>query len=301
MSVGRRPEVPKTAHPIHSYDRLTQYFRAFGSGQFNLLVVIGRPGIGKSQELRRIADTVHIIRGELAPIFIYRELYHHRNEPLALDDAHFLTGIGQGLLRDLTQTDPVKTLEWHSDNKTLKKERVPNKFQTRSTVCILTNKFFAGNPEAKALEDRGHLLHFNPTNEEVHRHVSTWYWDQEIFDYIQARLHSIESLTCRLYVKAKELKNSGIDWREHIADHLLAEKELLLQESLTWKGKKMERIARWMAATGMSEREYYYLLARLEERGQAQPLDLPKIKLKHKAPIVPIAAEDEEPDLRLVG
>src|SRR5580704_6679652 len=157
MSVGRRPEVPKTAHPIHTYDMLGQYFRAFGSGQFNLLVVIGRPGIGKSQELKRIAKPVHIIRGELAPIFIYRKLFHHRNEPLALDDAHFLTGMGQGLLRDLTQTDPVKTLEWHSDNRTLKKERAPTTFQTSSKVCILTNKFFGGNPEAKALEDRGHL------------------------------------------------------------------------------------------------------------------------------------------------
>lgn len=301
MSVGRRPEVPKTAHPIHRYETLAQYFLAFGSGQFNLLVVIGRPGIGKSQELKRIADTVHIIRGELAPIFIYRELFHHRNQPLAMDDAHFLTGMGQGLLRDLTQTDPVKTLEWHSDNKTLKKERVPTKFSTSSKVCILTNKFFGGNPEAKALEDRGHLLHFNPTNEEVHRHVSTWFWDQEIFDTIQTCLHSIESLTCRLYVKAKELKNSGINWREHIADHFIAEKELLVQQSLTWKCKKMERVAKWIAATGMSEREYYYLLSRLEERGQAQPITCPKFKLKGKPPSTLIPADDDVPELRVVG
>jgi hypothetical protein len=301
MSVGRRPEVPKTAHPIQSYDRLAQYFHAFGSGQFNLLVVIGRPGIGKSQELRRMANRVHIIRGELAPIYIYRELYHHRNQPLALDDAHFLTGMGQGLLRDLTQTDAVKTMEWHSDNRSLQKEEVPTRFKTRSKVCILTNKFFGGNPEAKALEDRGHLLHFNPTNEEVHRHVSTWYWDQEIFDYIQSRLHSIESLTCRLYVKAKELKNSSINWREHIADHFISDKELLVQESLTWKGKKMERIARWQEATGMSEREYYYLLSRLEERGQAQPLALPKIKLTCKAPPQSGEDEDDVPQLRLAG
>ena len=292
MSVGRRPDVPKTAHSVQTYEQLSQYFRAFGSGKFNLLVVIGRPGIGKSQELKRMANRVHIIRGELAPIYIHRELYHHRNQPLALDDAHFLTGMGQGLLRDLTQTDPVKTMEWHSDNKMLQKEEVPTKFKTRSKVCILTNKFFGGNAEAKALEDRAHLLHFHPSNEEVHRHVATWFWDQEVFDYIQARLHSLDALTCRLYVKAKELKNSGINWREHIANHFISEKEVLVQESLAWKGKKMERVARWQEMTGMSEREYYYLLARLEERGQAKPPALSKITLKSKAPVE--TGDDEE-------
>jgi hypothetical protein len=67
-----------------------------------------------------------------------------------------------------------------------------------------------------ALEDRGHLLVFEPTPLEVHRQAALWFWDQEIFDFVANHLHLMAQHSLRTYPHASELKRAGLDWRQAV-------------------------------------------------------------------------------------
>jgi hypothetical protein len=72
------------------------------------------------------------------------------------------------------------------------------------------------NADVAALEDRGHLLLFEPTPLEVHRQAARWFWDQEIFDFIADHLHLMTQHSLRMYRHAWELKLAGLDWRQGV-------------------------------------------------------------------------------------
>ena len=67
-----------------------------------------------------------------------------------------------------------------------------------------------------ALEDRGHLLLFEPTPLEVHRQAARWFWHQEIFDFIADHLHLMAQHSLSTYCYAWELKQAGLDWRQGV-------------------------------------------------------------------------------------
>jgi hypothetical protein len=68
-----------------------------------------------------------------------------------------------------------------------------------------------------ALQDRGHVLLFEPGAAEVHRKVGTWFDDPELYDWFAANLHRVREPSLRHYVRAKELKAAGMDWTEVLA------------------------------------------------------------------------------------
>jgi hypothetical protein len=47
------------------------------------------------------------------------------------------------------------------------------------------------NKNVAALQDRGHVLLFQPGAAEVHRQAGTWFDDQEIYDWFAANLHRV--------------------------------------------------------------------------------------------------------------
>ncbi|MGZ3335419.1 MAG: hypothetical protein ACXWOV_09620, partial [Isosphaeraceae bacterium] len=63
-----------------------------------------------------------------------------------------------------------------------------------------------------ALQDRGHVLLFQPSAAEVHRKAGTWFDDQEIYGWFATNLHRVREPSFRHYVRAKELKAAGMDW-----------------------------------------------------------------------------------------
>src|SRR5207249_3818093 len=107
----------------------------------------------------------------------------------------------------------IKTVAWHTDAKTLDRERIPRQFTTESRVLIIANEWRTLSGNVAAVEDRGHVILFRPTALEVHLRTALWFWDQEIFDFIGERLHLIAEPLMRAYVGAHELKRAGLDWR----------------------------------------------------------------------------------------
>jgi hypothetical protein len=213
---------------VATYRDLENFVNAFARRCLNLVIIYGRPGVGKSWTVRnRLGNQAFTINGTASPFGIYIAAYEHRDEPIVLDDIDGLTASHQGirLLKALAQTDAVKTVSWESQAPALSRRQIPRSFQTRSPLAILANSHF-DSEDARALEDRGHVLEFDPSPREVHQKASTWFGDQEIFDFVGAYLNLLPSHSFRIYVKAKELKNAGLPWETAVLERCLSGKTL---------------------------------------------------------------------------
>jgi hypothetical protein len=81
---------------------------------------------------------------------------------------------------------------------------------------LIGNDWKTLNADVAALEDRGHMVLFEPAALEVHGQAARWFWDREIFDLVGDHLHLIERHSLRSYVNTWELKQAGLDWRQGI-------------------------------------------------------------------------------------
>jgi hypothetical protein len=86
---------------------------------------------------------------------------------------------------------------------------------------ISANDWRTLDRDVAALQDRGHVIFFQPGAAEVHRQAGTWFDDEEIYEWFAANRHRVREPSLRHYVRAKELKVAGMDW----TDVLVAEAE----------------------------------------------------------------------------
>ena len=155
------------------------------------------------------------IQGNASPFGIYLKLFRFLDEPIVIDDVDglFRSKDGVNLLKCLCQTEPEKTVSWQSATRQLDKEQVPREFVTSSRVIIIANDWRTLNRNVAAVEDRGHTLCFRPTALEVHKETAKWFDDEEIYVWLGERLHLIQNPSMRLYFRARELRQAGLDWK----------------------------------------------------------------------------------------
>ncbi len=218
------PTTPKTRpKPLHitSYQRLEAYLRAFAEGHFHLLILIGAGGLAKSRSVRAaLGGKGCWIEGNATPFGMYAKLYRHRDEFIVIDDVDGLYGDRSGirLLKCLCQTEEEKAVAWHSDARSLERQGIPREFTTRSRVVIIANDWKTLNKNVAALQDRGHVVFFEPSAAEIHAQAGTWFDDAEIYAWFAANLHRVHTPSLRHYVRARELKAAGMDWTEILAE-----------------------------------------------------------------------------------
>jgi hypothetical protein len=220
------PSSPLPQHAVHvpTFDALAQYVHAFAAGHLNLLLLFGPPGVGKSRCVRQaLGRQVCWLSGQATPLGIYLQAYQHRHQPLVLDDIDGLYADRSGirLLKALCQTERTKTLGWHTTAPALDRQDIPRQFSTTSRVALVGNDWKTVNADVAALEDRGHVLVFEPTAREVHRQAAGWFWDQEIFDFVADHLHLMGQHSLRTYLHASEWKRAGLDWRLSVLSRCL--------------------------------------------------------------------------------
>lgn len=301
---------PDKAKVIRTYAALKAVVEAWFQGHYQLLAIIGSPGLGKSYEFELRYDDpeyqpyFHIIKGWAAPLSVYMEMFLHRDKFLLFDDTESLWGRpgGKVIVRSATELKEIKTMQWTSTAGNLAKLAEDNgyeleevkTFKTSSKIAVLGNEFPDNDIAYAAVLDRGHLFFFDPSNEELHKNA-TWFWDQEIFDYIGARLQLIERLSFRLYIKTYEEKCARRNWKEFVDDHCLDTNYLLVQEieQKKKKNKKYDFAREWELKSrkhpGKSDEPlgratYYNYRTALEEANQLNPIAPLKIKCKGKTP-----------------
>ena len=211
----RRPGHPDGALYLAGYAKLQEYLRAFARGHLNLLILVGEPGIAKTRTgARALGNRVCWIEGNATPFGMYEKLYRHRDQDVVIDDVDSLYADRSGirLLKCLCQTEEEKSVAWHSDARSLERHRIPREFTTRSSVIIICNDWKTLNRNVAALQDRGHVLVFQPSAAELHAQAGKWFDDDEIYDWFGANLHRMHEPSFRHYVRARtEGGGNGLD------------------------------------------------------------------------------------------
>jgi hypothetical protein len=187
---------------------------------------------------------------------------------------------GVRLLKALCQTDPEKTVCWHTLANALEQHGVPQSFKTTSQVAILANTWFFSE-DLRALEDRGHVVVFDPPPLEIHRHASEWFWDQEIFDFVAEHLQVMNQHSLRTYVTAWERKRAGLPWHSAVLDRCLVglAREVAKLKSDPKYTSEEERVRAFVTA-GFGCRATYFNHAK-----QLRPAEqIPRIELTRTGP-----------------
>ena len=220
---------------LTTYERLGEYLAAFANGHFHLMILVGTGGLAKSRSVRAVlGDKGCWIEGNATPFGMYAKLYRHRDEFVVIDDVDALYADRSGvrLLKCLCQTEEEKSVAWHSDAKSLERQRIPREFTTKSRVAIISNDWQTLNKNVAALQDRGHVLLFQPSASEVHAKAGTWFDDEEIYGWFATNLHRVREPSFRHYVRAKELKAAGMDWTAVLAEEVENRRARLAAEIL---------------------------------------------------------------------
>jgi len=237
---------------VATYRDLEGYLKGFRGGHIGLLVLLGRPGTGKTETTRAILG-----------------------EPVVLDDVDnlFRDVKSVSLLKVVCQTVPVKRVEWNSRQSVLDREKLPTSFETTSRVMIIANEIRKIDANVSAVADRGVVLRFEPDAREVHERVGTWFKDKQIYEWFGARLDEIECHSSRAYCKALSLKKSRIDWRTLPArpEKKPTRRELAFQLLADGSYASMGERARSFADRGGgSERTFYNWKKRIEDEASGE-------------------------------
>jgi hypothetical protein len=282
--MARSKSLPDYVLHVRTYAELEQYARAFAQGYLNLLMLCGAAGLGKSRCLRRaVGDKACWIDGNATAFGIYLEAYEYCHRPIILDDVDGLYRDRNGirLLKSLGQTEKVKSLSWQTDAKTLERRGVPRQFTTTSRVVIIANRWLSLNADVAALEDRGHFLLFEPSALEVHRQAGGWFWDQQVFDFVGDHLHLMERPSLRTYVRAWELKQAGLDWRQGVLCRCvtgLALEVARLKADPAYPSEE-DRVRAFVASDAGCRATYFHHAKKLQPR-----VGRPEMRLAHSAP-----------------
>ena len=255
---------------VTRYQKLERFVRAFADGHLNLLIVLGQPGLAKSQTVRRVVPDACWIEGNATAFGVYTAAWHHRDRMMVLDDVDNLYAERNAvrLLKCLCQSDPVKRVAWQSASTALDKQGVPRAFETSSRVIIIANEWKTLNRNVAAVQDRGHVIRFEPTAAEIHREVGDWFGDREIYDWFGRHLSLVVNPSMRQYVRAAELKAAGLDWRQMVLQEALPEKTSLVAELKADERLRTEadRVREFIRRGGGCRATYFNHARRLRDR-----------------------------------
>jgi hypothetical protein len=284
---------PKNAAIITMYEHLAQVAKAFSSGNLNLLILLGSPGLAKSRTVRDMVGDCCWIEGNATAFGIYCQLYKNKNKLIVVDDPDDLHADNRGirLFKCLCQTEPRKRLRWTSDT-TRRNGSVPEAFWTRSRVAIVANDWRTLDANVRALEDRGHVFVFQPSTLEVHSQVAKWFWDQEIFDFIARYLHLLEQPSMRHYMLAWEAKQAGLDWRYMFLSRCLLKAKSIIAAQIRSNpafATQEARVKAFIAAGGGSRGTWFRIAKKLQPM-----LEVPALELLGNAPTWDDPGDDDD-------
>lgn len=273
----RRMTKPVGATIVTKYAEFQELVRKFVEGAFDLLVIVGPPGLSKSKSLELAIGKkpALVIKGRKSALDFYCDLYWSVGRPTILDDADNLlaNSLCEEYVKALTESEAWVELQWGTATKLLDERDVPKSFHTNSTVCIITNWWDEKDPFFAALASRAEFIYFDPNWTEVYRQAASWFWDQEILDYVHERLDVLRQPDCRLLIKAYKRKKAGmirLPWQAVIDEHVddeagLVVRKLLRDSSFT---SNSDRAREFVERTGKDRATFY---RRLKDIRRWQP------------------------------
>jgi hypothetical protein len=222
---------PDHAVVINNYAEFRDDVQAFADGKYNFLIIIGRTGLGKTETVQEIVGPGHLLfESQQSAWAFYRDVYRNSHATVIMDDvavAFYRNSVCLSLLKQLTNTKPVKTLHWPTAQAG-EDRAIPSAFDTRSQVVLITNDWDSVNEHIRAIEARAFIIVFDPTPEEVHFEVGRrgWFRDQEVYDFIWHYRRFISRPDMRAYQRIAEQKQAGRPWRKRALEMLIGDERL---------------------------------------------------------------------------
>lgn len=275
---------------IRTYEQLRFYVEMFKNGNADLLILEGVGGLSKSRTVEEVMKDKEYLKivSHVSPMKLFILGFQYRDRPLIFDDCDNLLQNESclSLLKMFCQTDEVKEIQWATTSVKLDQEGIPEKYETRSKVIIICNRFNELTEKISALRDRSWFVEFRPSNEEilakmkeilplVHSEL-TIEEKTEVFEVIEKYVNVAEEVSLRTFIKGlslfKECKSKGIDWRDILLSSIeLNPKMVLLDRILRDYEREADRINAW-EENGYSRRSFYDYKLKLNAKVQ-KPLE----------------------------
>jgi hypothetical protein len=151
------------------FEVLTQMTEATQEGNVRAMIVSGPPGVGKSygveEQLNRsdifnkLSDTppkFEVVRGSMSALGLYQKLYKFSNPGniLVLDDCDtvLFDDVSLNILKAALDSSKKRYISWNSESRVLANEGVPDRFEYRGSVIMITNIKF-NYVKSKKLQD----------------------------------------------------------------------------------------------------------------------------------------------------
>jgi len=259
---------------IKTYSELAFFVNMFKNGNSDLLIIESRGGLGKSRFIESVMSEESYLKilSHITPMQFFILGYKYKNLPIIVDDVDGLLNSDEtvSLLKMFCETTETKEVAWLTTHNLLNQLSVPQRYETRSKVCILTNDFRELTKKISALKDRGWHIEFKPSDSEILNKI------KEIIPLVERKISFEEKLevfnlinqyskfcefSLRTFVKGvhlfKECKNKEIDWKSILLNDLKINSKLVLLSSLLENYKEdKERVSEW-EKEGYSQRSYY--------------------------------------------
>lgn len=241
---------------VTTYDRLHRHVRAWAEREIDCLLILGRPGTGKSHSFRdALADQAHhLFSARKTPIQVYIELHDKPDCPVVFDDVSALLRDHNFLdmLKNLCETG-TRTIRWGTSTPLLQGRA--NEFVSTAPVLIVLNRMPDENADIRAVFDRCDAIEFDPPKPEVIARMRDVFPADATLIELIAELPVIPSL--RTLVKARRWQQSKhLDWRaELVAECGVPEAVNVLLEIMQ-ASPEHEWLGQYLRATGLTERSF---------------------------------------------
>ena len=234
------------------FDILTEMTEATQEGVVRAMIVSGPPGVGKSYGVEaqlnkndifnKMADVqpkFEVVRGAMSALGLYQKLFKFSNPGhiLVLDDCDSILfdDIALNILKAALDSSKKRWISWNTESRVLANEGVPDRFEFRGSVIMITNIKF-DYVRSKKLQDhlqavmsRCHYLDLTmdtvrdrmlrckqvlSEGEMLEDYMFSKEKQQEIMDFMWEHKESLNEISLRMITKIADLAKMSDSWKK---------------------------------------------------------------------------------------
>ena len=234
------------------FDILTEMVEATQEGVVRAMIVSGPPGVGKSfgveaqlnksDIFNKIADEkprFEVVRGAMSAIGLYKKLFKFSNPGniLVLDDCDSILfdDIALNILKAALDSSKKRYISWNTESRVLANEGVPDRFEFRGSVIMITNIKF-DYVRSKKLQDhlqaimsRCHYLDLTmdtmrdrmlrckqvlADGEMLADYMFSKEKETELMDFMWEYKEHLNEISLRMITKIADLAKMSDDWKK---------------------------------------------------------------------------------------
>ena len=263
---------------VTDYSTLKHYVRLFAEKKADLVILQSLGGLGKTHTVDDVISEngdIVVFDTHLTPLANYKELIKHRDKGIVFRDLDTLlkNNISVSLLKQLTDTKPIKTISYRSTSKLT--QSIPDSITTISNALIETNNFQMKNANVKALATRGFHVMFSPSVneivdkmklikdlpfkslEQIHRN--------EVFSFVSENKDKVQDLNLRhlllgFSLRLHSLEEPKFDWQKELLKNTgVTLDKLVLKRILENKKPVKEKLEEFKRKAGKGKDTFYRL------------------------------------------